>query len=172
MKRGGFKRKVYEPAPVDPGRITRAFTHGGTTAGPRPKEPADRLAALRELARGEECTGKMYGGFCRCHPETVVWAHPNTLAERKGLGYKANDTAGAFLGVECHAFIDQPGGAATYEQRMAVFEAAQQRTRERLREIAASKTLRPWKSETARMALAMLEEHRAGRTPALPGERE
>lgn len=157
MKRTGMRRPVYQPAPSDPGRITRGFSTSGTTSGPRPKEPADRLKALLELARGEECTGKMYGGFCRCHPDTVVWAHPNTLAERKGMQYKANDTAGAFLGHECHAFIDQPGGAATYEQRMAVFSAAQQRTRERLREIAASKTLRPWKIEAARAALAMLE---------------
>lgn len=158
MKRSSFKKPVYTPAPADPGRITRAFTTSGATTGPAPKEPADRLQALRDLAQGEECTGKMYGGFCRCHTDTVVWAHPNSLGERKGLGYKGNDSGGAFLGAECHAFVDQPGGAATYEQRMAVFEAARRRTMERMRVIAASPTMRPWKIAAAKWYLEQQEK--------------
>lgn len=158
MKRSGFARVLYAPAPSDPGRITRAFSTAGTTTGPRPKEPADRLQALRDLARGEECQGKMYGTFCRCHPETVVWAHANLLSERKGAGYKANDSSGALLGAECHAFVDQPGSAATYEQRLAVFRAAQERTTQRLREIAANPLLKPWRRAAAQWALERRKE--------------
>jgi hypothetical protein len=158
MKRVGFKRKELPKRHVDPGRITRGLTYAGTTSGPAPKKPADRLPALLRLAEGEDCTGKMYGGYCRCRPDTVVWAHPNEQAENKGGQYKGNDSGGAFLGVECHDFVDgRSAPGAQQDERLAVFRAAQERTRARLREIACSKTTRPWKIAVARAALELLE---------------
>lgn len=163
MKKTGFKRMLLTFAPpAPPTKATRTATYEGTTGAAQPKSPADRLQAIKELARGEECTGKMYGGFCRCHPETVVWAHQNTLAANKGMGYKANDSGGAFLGAECHRFIDQPIGTnVPLEQRMAVWHGAVERTTRRLREIAGNRMEREWKRKAAQWALDR-------RTPSLP----
>jgi hypothetical protein len=68
------------------------------------------------------------------------------------LGYKGNDSGGAFLGGECHTFVDQPK-AATYEERLAVFEAARVRTAQRMREIAADIGTKQWRRDAAQWFL-------------------
>ena len=133
---------------------TRTATYAGATTGPKKKEPHTVNPHLRNLARGEICTGLRYGGYCHCDPATTVWAHTNTQADQKGLGYKGHDHMGAFLGYDCHAWIDQGAGSA--EERAAFMAAAQERTRDRLREIAASPAVKPWRREAARWALEQI----------------
>lgn len=154
MKRSGFARKVYERAPAAPLRaIKRAPNYAGATTGPAPKDPADRNQALRDLARDEDCTVRRNGGMCSCHPSTTVWAHPNSLGDRKGMGYKGDDCSGVFAGHECHVYLDTSGASDV----PMLFRLAQARTKARLIEIAESKTAKPWKVKAARAALQQLE---------------
>lgn len=160
MKRTGFKRPEYVPPPPAPIRpaTRRAQMVASTFVGSVPKEPADRLDALLRLAEGEECTVRRYGGFCRCRTDQTVWAHTNTQADQKGMGYKGHDSAGFFAGYHCHTYIDQPPASEAQREEIAALVAvAQERTRVRLMEIAASRTERPWKVEAARRALEMIE---------------
>jgi hypothetical protein len=116
-----------------------------------PKHPSSRNANLRRLAEGEACCG-CDGRYC--DPSTTVWAHTNGLADGKGRGYKAHDHLGAFLGMQCHDMVD---GRAKCDDPALLMAHAQERTANRLREIAASPTLKPWKVEAARWALDQLE---------------
>ena len=120
-----------------------------------PKTPHTVNPHLRNLARGEICTGLRYGGYCHCDPATTVLAHTNSLADRKGMGYKASDHLGAFLGHDCHTWADQ--GKASADEKAAFMAAAQERTRERLAEIAQSPTVKPWRKAAAQWALTALE---------------
>ena len=118
-----------------------------------PKHPADRNQRMRDLARGEDCTVQFPGGAC--DPATVVLAHPNSLAELKGMGYKSNDSAGAFACSRCHKIIDQPGpGDPGPDQRAMYWAIGVIRTTTRLMDIAQSPTMKPWKVKTALWALA------------------
>jgi hypothetical protein len=113
---------------------TRRASYAGTTTQAIPKEPHTVNPHLRNLARGENCTGLRYGSYCHCDPATTVLAHTNTQADAKGMGYKAHDHMGAFLGFDCHAWLDQGNGTA--DERAAFMAAAQERTRERWAQIA------------------------------------
>ena len=135
---------------------TRIATYAGTTAAPINKTPPTVNPHLRNRARGEICTGLRYGGYCHCDPATTVWAHTNTQADQKGLGYKGHDHAGMFLGLDCHSWLDS--GAGTAEEKAAFTAAAQKRTRDRLREIAASPAVKPWRREAAAWAIEQLEK--------------
>lgn len=123
---------------------------------PAPKSPHTVNPHLRNLARGEDCTGLRYGGYCHCDPATTVWAHTNSLAHSKGMGYKAHDHMGMFLGMDCHAWVDQ--GYGTSEEKAAFIREAQERTQARLREIASSPTTKPWRIAAAQWALDQLEK--------------
>lgn len=118
-----------------------------------PKQPADRNPRLRELAEGEACTVLMIGGAC--DPATVVWAHTNEQADQKGKGYKGHDSQGFFACHRCHSMIDQPPASVglTRERMLEIVRLAQDRTTERLRQIAGSPTMRPWKVQAARWTL-------------------
>lgn len=122
---------------------------------PMPKKPHSVNPHLRNLARNEICTGLRYGDYCHCDPATTVLAHTNTLADNKGMGYKGNDHRGAFLGYDCHAWLDQGLGDA--EERVAFMDAAHRRTVNRWREIAATPTVKPWRRAAAQWAIDQLE---------------
>jgi hypothetical protein len=119
------------------------------------KNPSTRNKSLRDLAQGEECS-VCCGHYCQ--PETTVWAHTNTLSDNKGGAYKAHDHLGFFAGQRCHSMIDQ--GSIDWRIRETMVREGQERTRERLKEIARSLSVKPWKVRAAQWALAMLEEHR------------
>lgn len=133
---------------------TRTATYAGSTTGPKKKEPHSMNPHLRNLARGEICTGLRYGGYCHCDPATTVLAHSNSSAHGKALAYKASDQNSAFLGFDCHHFLDQ--GAASAEEKAAFFAAAHERTVARWREIAADPSARPWKRQAAQWAIDQL----------------
>lgn len=162
MKRSGFLGRrtpkpiaAAEPQPKTLTRATRTASYSGSTAAPQPKEPHSVNPHLRNLARGEICTGLRYGGYCHCDPATTVLAHSNSLAHGKGMARKAADWHSAFLGFDCHAFLDQ--GAASAEEKAAFFAAAHERTVARWREIAADPSARPWKRQAAAWAIEQLE---------------
>lgn len=159
MKRTGFKRPEYvAPPPAPPKKSSvRATMVATAIMRPNPKLPADRNMKFRQLAEGEACTVRRYGGHCRCHPDTTVLAHTNTQADQKGMGYKGHDSAGFFAGSECHSYIDQPPPYVRREEIDQLVKGAQARTRARLREIAASPTVKPWRRKAAGDVLLQLE---------------
>lgn len=117
-----------------------------------PKRPADRNPRLLELARGEDCAVRAPGGAC--DPATTVWAHSNALAANKGKGYKSSDSAGVLACYRCHAMIDQPGPSDPGPQeRERLWDRAYEATTDRLRVIAQTLTMKPWKVAAARWAL-------------------
>lgn len=146
------------PPPAEIPRLSRAvsFTACNDKNMTIDKNPPTRNPAFRQLARGEQCTGKLYGDYCHCDPATTVLAHTNALADGKGMAQKASDHLGAFLGFDCHGWLDQ--GAGTGEAKAAFMAKAQERTRERCAEIAADPMARPWKRNAAKWALAQLKD--------------
>lgn len=113
--------------------ITRAKTLLKST---RPK-----MTPIRKAARGEACTLQILG-VCNGQVETVVLCHSNSLADGKGMGLKAPDTAACFGCSSCHDVLDgralRPAGM-TAEHVDAYFRYAVERTHAILR----SKELMP-----------------------------
>lgn len=62
-----------------------------------------RSDAIRESARGRECTCRI-PGVCNFNPETVVLAH--LPGHAKGIGTKENDLHAAYACSSCHDVID------------------------------------------------------------------
>lgn len=127
---------------------------GGTTRGPAPKSPADHNQAVRDLAMGEHCQVR-YAPVCR-HPATeyTVWAHTNTQAHQKGMGYKAHDSEGMFACDRCHDVIDRRMLPPIQVEELV--RAAKQRTVIRLRFLARDPAERPWRRRAAQWVLDQL----------------
>ena len=62
-----------------------------------PKHNHIRSKAIRDAARGEDCT------ICGIQDGTVVFAHLDESWAGKGMRIKADDIAGMFLCVNCHS---------------------------------------------------------------------
>lgn len=118
LKRSGITRKKS---------IGRAKTLLKST---RPK-----MTPIRRAARGQECTLQMLG-VCNGQSETVVLCHSNSLADGKGMGLKAPDTAACFGCSCCHDVLDgrrpRPAGMAV-ENVATYFRFAVERTHAILR---------------------------------------
>lgn len=71
----------------------------------KPKRAARENHAIRQSARGEECTMRI-PGVCNRDPETTVWCHENSFAAGKGMGIKARCEHGAYGCAACHAVLD------------------------------------------------------------------
>lgn len=100
---------------------------GMTTKGPR-------STPIRRAARGQDCTLRL--AVCNFDPDTTVLCHSNFLADGKGMGLKAPDTAAAFGCSACHDVLDgrRPRPAdLTRDGLEAAFRAAVSRTHEILR---------------------------------------
>lgn len=137
-------------------KAERKGTYAHTETVAKAKQPHAVNPHLRNLARGEACTGLRYGSYCHCDPATTVLAHSNIQADQKGMGYKAHDHMGAFLGLDCHSWLD--AGKAASDEKAAFMAAAQERTRARWAEIAADPAARPWKRQAAQWALDQLKD--------------
>lgn len=77
---------------------------------PAPKRKAmkstrPRMTPIRKAARDKDCT-LMIAGVCNRDPATVVLCHSNSLADGKGMGLKAPDTAACFGCSACHDVLD------------------------------------------------------------------
>ncbi|AYM79602.1 DUF1364 family protein [Janthinobacterium agaricidamnosum] len=59
---------------------------------------------IRRAARGQDCTLRL--AVCNFDPDTTVLCHSNFLADGKGMGLKAPDTAAAFGCSACHDVLD------------------------------------------------------------------
>lgn len=59
---------------------------------------------IRRAARGQDCTLRL--AVCNFDPDTTVLCHSNFLADGKGVGLKAPDTAAAFGCSACHDVLD------------------------------------------------------------------
>ena len=64
--------------------------------------------AIRDAARGQECTVRL-PGVCNFDPETTVLAHIPAQAGISGVGIKPVDLSGAFMCSACHDVIDGRG---------------------------------------------------------------
>lgn len=68
------------------------------------KAKAPRSTPIRRAARGQDCTLRL--AVCNFDPDTTVLCHSNFLADGKGMGLKAPDTAAAFGCSACHDVLD------------------------------------------------------------------
>ena len=71
-------------------------------AGLKSKGPVS--TPIRRAARGQDCTLRL--AVCNFDPDTTVLCHSNFLADGKGMGLKAPDTAAAFGCSACHDVLD------------------------------------------------------------------
>jgi hypothetical protein len=85
------------------------------------KSKGPRSTPIRRAARGQDCTLRL--AVCNFDPDTTVLCHSNFLADGKGMGLKAPDTAAAFGCSACHDVLDgrRPRPA---ELSLACLEAA------------------------------------------------
>lgn len=123
LKRTPFKRK--------PG----ATTKGTRAPRTRLKSKGPKMTPIRRSARGEACTLLIPG--CPNDASTVVLCHSNRLADGKGMGLKAPDTAACYGCGYCHDILDgrapRPAGL-TLEAVEGLFDRAVKLTHARLRE--------------------------------------
>lgn len=84
-----------------------------------------KMTPIRRAARNQECTLRF--PVCNFDPSTTCLCHSNELADGKGMGLKAPDTAAAFGCSACHDVLDgrapRPEGF-TYELMIAMFKEA------------------------------------------------
>lgn len=99
MARGtGFK------APAAGAGLLRVAAVQLKTRKPMKKSRAKSTPA-RRAARGRDCT-LMLPGVCNRDPATTVLCHSNRLADGKGMGLKAPDSAACFGCSDCHDVLD------------------------------------------------------------------
>lgn len=92
--------------------------------------------AIRDSARGEDCTVRIVGA-CMHDPEATIWSHAPLGAAGKGRSIKALDICGAYACTACDAVIDgqrhlPPG--ATRESVLADWMLGHMRSLVRLRQ--------------------------------------
>lgn len=108
---GGIARKLSAPVLKPAKRATL-------------KSKGPRMTPIRKAARGQDCTLRIPGA-CNWNPETTVLCHSNELADGKGMGLKAPDTAAAFGCSACHDVLDgrapRPAGVSLLDVAGAFF---------------------------------------------------
>lgn len=99
------------------------------------KSKGPKMTPIRKAARGEACT-LLIPGVCNGDPDTTVLCHSNALADGKGMGLKAPDTAACFGCAACHDVLDgrrpRPDGI-TLHMVLGAFVRAVAKTHERLK---------------------------------------
>lgn len=99
------------------------------------KSTRPRMTPIRKAAHGKDCT-MMITGVCNRDPATVVLCHSNSLADGKGMGLKATDTAACFGCSSCHDVLDgrRPlPGWLTRDGLLLIFDRAREITHSILR---------------------------------------
>jgi hypothetical protein len=86
-----------------------AFKAKPPAAGAAPRAPMKssrpKMTPIRRAARGQDCQMQILG-VCNGDSSTVVLCHSNSLADGKGMGLKAPDTAACFGCSSCHDVLD------------------------------------------------------------------
>lgn len=99
------------------------------------KSKGPRMTPIRRAARDQDCALQL-DGVCNRDPATTVLCHSNFLADGKGMGLKAPDTAAAFGCSACHDVLDgrapRPAGFSLLDLE-AAFYAGVRRTHEILK---------------------------------------
>lgn len=93
------------------------------------KSSHPKMTPIRKAARGQECTLRFE--CCNGRTDTTVLCHSNLLADGKGMGIKAPDTAAAFGCAACHDVLDGRAprlDGMTYEAMLERFGLALERT--------------------------------------------
>ena len=99
------------------------------------KKSRAKSTPARRAARGRDCT-LMLLGVCNRDPATTVLCHSNRLADGKGMGLKAPDSAACFGCSDCHDVLDgrRPlPGWMTRQQLEDTFDRARAITQEQLK---------------------------------------
>lgn len=113
-----------------------AFKQKAPPARKSLKTKGPRMTPIRKAARGQDCTMRI-PGVCNFDPATTVLCHSNSLADGKGMGLKAPDTAACFGCSACHDLLDgrrpRPEGM-TLIMLAGAFARAIQRTHEILKQ--------------------------------------
>lgn len=103
----GLKRTPFKTPATSPGLLRVAAVQKKTAPAKRAKLKAKgpRMTPIRRAARGQDCT-LQFPAVCNFDPATTVLCHSNYLADGKGMGLKAPDTAAAFGCAACHDVLD------------------------------------------------------------------
>lgn len=129
---------ILRVAAVDRERKTKAL-----------KTSRPKMTPIRRAARGQDCT-LQFPAVCNFDPATTVLCHSNFLADGKGMGLKAPDTAAAFGCAACHDVLDgrrpRPAGLSAVDVENH-FYIAVMRTHQVLRQLGVMPTA-PTKFET------------------------
>lgn len=99
MKRTAFARGER----IEQREVTKV--HKGLTRTARIKSSGPKMTPIRKAARGQDCT-IVLPGVCNRDPATSCLCHSNSLADGKGMGLKAPDTAAAIGCSACHDVLD------------------------------------------------------------------
>ena len=132
LTRSPFKRTSPMPSTGMLSVQSHQRTAPKRKAGLKSKGPVS--TPIRRAARGQDCTLRL--AVCNFDPDTTVLCHSNFLADGKGMGLKAPDTAAAFGCSACHDVLDgrRPRPAELSLVGLeAAFRAAVPRTHEILR---------------------------------------
>jgi hypothetical protein len=113
MKPAGFSRGER----IEAREVTKTITKLARSRGLKSKGP--RMTPIRKAARGQDCTIKLHG-VCNRDPATSVLCHSNELADGKGMGLKAPDTAAAIGCSACHDVLDGRQPRPAWLSRAAV----------------------------------------------------
>lgn len=102
IKRTGFLKKSGQPRTG----MLSVQSHQRMTPKRKAglKSNGRRSTPIRRAARGQDCTLRL--AVCNFDPDTTVLCHSNFLADGKGMGLKAPDTAAAFGCSACHDVLD------------------------------------------------------------------
>jgi hypothetical protein len=115
LKRSPFKKPPLERKAREAGEFTSftprprqavmaAALHLVEPVAITPKTPARKSQAIRDSARGEECTVRIPG--CPGDPARTIWSHAPLGAAGKGRAIKALDVCGAYACTHCDAVVD------------------------------------------------------------------
>jgi hypothetical protein len=86
------------------------------------KKSRAKSTPARRAARGRDCT-LMLLGVCNRDPATTVLCHSNRLADGKGMGLKAPDSAACFGCSDCHDVLDGRSPLPSWISRQQLDEA-------------------------------------------------
>lgn len=121
-KRAEWTRTPREERPMAlPAKVECRGSYGGTVqpiAAKTVSKPPSRVKqAIRDSAKGEDCTVRLLG-VCCFDPAKTIWSHARWGDAGKGRSIKALDLAGAYCCTACDAVYDgqvKPPGGYTRE---------------------------------------------------------
>lgn len=154
MKRSGFKRPEYIPAPPAPPARGRMASMGRADLKAAPKPHESRNAHLLSMARGRPCLLRVFG-VCNHNPATVVACHSNSSEHGKSMARKADDQWSVWGCSDCHRWLDQ--GKADYRTKNRAFSEAHLRQQAEWAKIVANMAEKPNDRRAAHWALALLQ---------------